>query len=144
MNSGSGSGSYAGGTIVPVTANPPPPGQTFDRWEGDVEGIADVYSERTTCTVSASGATLTALYKIDTGVEALAESRVRIYGEAAHLVVSGASEAVRVEVFTVAGTLVYRQVVTGERKIAVPSGMYVVKATSPSLCVVRKIAVTGR
>jgi len=63
VNSGSGDGVYASGTIVDITANSPPSGQVFDAWIGDTSGIADVNDETTTITMPASDAEITATYQ---------------------------------------------------------------------------------
>ncbi len=57
---GSGSGSYAAGTVVAVTANPPAAGNTFAGWTGGT--VANASAMTTTITMPASGVTLTANY----------------------------------------------------------------------------------
>jgi hypothetical protein len=59
--SGSGSGSYAAGTVVNISANAPPVGQEFDRWVGAVVGNAT--SANTTLTMPSVATTVTATYR---------------------------------------------------------------------------------
>ncbi|GHU07903.1 hypothetical protein FACS189431_3220 [Alphaproteobacteria bacterium] len=63
VSSGSGSGSYAAGTPVPIVADTAPSGQEFDAWTGDTTGIADVNAASTTITTQAAAAAITATYK---------------------------------------------------------------------------------
>ncbi len=64
---GSGDGTYPAGTRVDIFANPPPDGQVFDRWTGDVAALGNgaivALLPRTTITVPATPVTLTATYK---------------------------------------------------------------------------------
>ena len=63
VNSGTGGGSYTAGTSVPISANAPPAGQTFDKWTGDVSGVGNVNDASTTYTMGSTNATVTATYK---------------------------------------------------------------------------------
>jgi hypothetical protein len=63
VNTGSGSGTYAAGTVVPIAAGPAPSGKTFDKWTGDTGGIANVNAASTTITIPAANAVITATYK---------------------------------------------------------------------------------
>ena len=63
VNSGTGGGSYPQGTVVNISANAAPAGQEFDRWTGDVSGIANVNSANTTFTMGNAHATITATYR---------------------------------------------------------------------------------
>jgi len=81
VNSGTGSGSYTAGTVVNISANTAPSGQTFDKWTGDVSGVfylnflgtfdgmfmlsgvVDVSATTTTFTLGTTDATITATYK---------------------------------------------------------------------------------
>ena len=62
VNSGSGSGSYAAGTVVNISANAAPAGQVFDVWTGST-AIANVNSANTTITMPAAATTITATYE---------------------------------------------------------------------------------
>jgi len=57
---GSGSGSYAAGTVVTIKANTPPAGQTFLNWTGAT--VASATSATTTITMPADNKTVTANY----------------------------------------------------------------------------------
>ena len=57
---GSGSGSYAAGTPVTITANTPPSGQSFTSWTGAT--VANPTSSTTTLTMPAANTTVTANY----------------------------------------------------------------------------------
>ena len=61
--SGSGGGNYTAGTSVNITANPPPAGQEFDQWTGDLDGVVDVDDPTTSLTMPAANATLSATYR---------------------------------------------------------------------------------
>jgi hypothetical protein len=63
VNNGTGSGNYAAGTQIPITANAPLAEQIFDKWTGDVSGVADVNAAATTYTMGSTDATITATYK---------------------------------------------------------------------------------
>jgi len=60
---GRGSGSYEAGTVVNIAANCATNTQTFDRWTGDVNKVANVNSANTTITMENSNATVTAICK---------------------------------------------------------------------------------
>ena len=60
---GTGSGSYASGTKVTITANTPATGKAFDKWTGDTSAVADITASSTTLTMPAAAATVTATYK---------------------------------------------------------------------------------
>jgi len=66
VNSGSGDGVYASGTIVDIVANSPPSGQVFDDWIGDTSGINDVNDPTTTLTMPSSDQEVTATYQAAT------------------------------------------------------------------------------
>jgi hypothetical protein len=57
---GTGSGSYAAGTVVTITANTPPAGQTFVKWTG--APVANAASPTTTLTMPSAATTITATY----------------------------------------------------------------------------------
>lgn len=67
LNNGAGGGSYPAGSRVDIFAFPPPPGQVFDRWTGDVAalgaGAIAPLLARTVVTLPATPVTLTATYK---------------------------------------------------------------------------------
>jgi len=57
---GTGSGSYAAGTVVNIAANPPPSGQQFQSWSGAT--VANASASTTTLTMPAANTTVTAGY----------------------------------------------------------------------------------
>lgn len=57
---GTGSGSYAAGTVVTITANPPPAGQSFVNWTGAT--VVSPTSAATVLTMPAANTTVTANY----------------------------------------------------------------------------------
>ncbi len=68
VNNGSGSGSYAAGTVVNITANAAPAGQVFSSWSGGIaSSFGNIYSASTTYTMGSAAATLTATYAPSTG-----------------------------------------------------------------------------
>lgn len=67
VTSGSGGGSYPAGSRIDIIANPPAPGQVFDRWTGDISVLGNGAQlpliPRATITVPNAAANLTATYK---------------------------------------------------------------------------------
>ena len=65
VQNGSGSGNYPAGTVVTITADPPPIGQVFDRWVNVSGGGAfgNINSSTTTFTMPANNATINATYR---------------------------------------------------------------------------------
>ena len=62
VTDGSGSGGYVAGTIVTVTADPPPPGKEFVRWSGDTQILANPSAATTTATMVSRDVTIAATY----------------------------------------------------------------------------------
>jgi len=62
VNSGTGDGSYAVATEVPISADTAPSGQDFAEWIGDTEEIASLTSASTTLTMPYGNAEVTATY----------------------------------------------------------------------------------
>ncbi|MFQ5652008.1 MAG: choice-of-anchor D domain-containing protein, partial [bacterium] len=67
VENGTGGGSYASGTVVSLSADPPPANHTFDQWTGAVATIADVNSPNTTLVMPAANITVTATYRVQGG-----------------------------------------------------------------------------
>ena len=61
---GSGSGTYAAGTVVTITANAPPAGQSFLKWTGAT--VSNPNTPTTTLTMPAANTTVTAKYSSQT------------------------------------------------------------------------------
>ncbi|MEI8339903.1 MAG: GDSL-type esterase/lipase family protein [Verrucomicrobiota bacterium] len=64
MNNGSGSGNYATGSMVTVTANTPASGYQFAGWTGATGALADPSSATTTLTMPSSPTSITATYSL--------------------------------------------------------------------------------
>jgi fibronectin type 3 domain-containing protein/lysophospholipase L1-like esterase len=62
VTSGTGGGSYAAGTVVPISANAAPSGNHFSGWTGTTGALANASFASTTLTVPASAASVTANY----------------------------------------------------------------------------------
>jgi hypothetical protein len=77
VNSGSGSGSYASGKVVTITANAAPSGQVFNTWviNAGSPAIANVNAASTTLTMPSSAVTVTATYKPTTPTALLTMSK---------------------------------------------------------------------
>ncbi|KMQ51072.1 polysaccharide deacetylase [Chitinispirillum alkaliphilum] len=63
VTNGTGSGEFATGRKITITAGAPPEGHRFKAWTGDVDGIEDVTSPTTTITIGSSNVTVTATYE---------------------------------------------------------------------------------
>jgi hypothetical protein len=63
VNSGSGDGSYAMDSVVPISADTAPVGKAFKEWTGDVAAVADVNAADTSVTMPAGNVTVVATYK---------------------------------------------------------------------------------
>jgi hypothetical protein len=66
VHAGSGDGTYAAGSVVPIEADSASPGQVFVQWIGNVAGVADAHASATTLTMSNQGVTVTALFSSNT------------------------------------------------------------------------------
>jgi uncharacterized repeat protein (TIGR02543 family) len=62
VNGGSGGGSFTNGALLVISAAAPPAWNRFDRWTGDTNGVADVYSASTTLSMPGTEASVTATY----------------------------------------------------------------------------------
>ncbi len=67
VTNGSGDGIYTAGTAVNISAGPPPGGQVFDQWTGDLAGVVNVNAADTSLTMSAANTTVMATYKVASG-----------------------------------------------------------------------------
>jgi lysophospholipase L1-like esterase len=71
VTNGTGSGSYAAGTVLTVTANAPPTGDNFTGWTGGTGALANASFSTTTLTVPAAPVTITANFAATTSTNAL-------------------------------------------------------------------------
>jgi len=62
VNSGSGSGTYGTGAVVPIQADPPETGYEFSEWIGDTTYVASTTSASTTVTMPDANVEVTATY----------------------------------------------------------------------------------
>ena len=62
VDSGSGTGSYVGGSNVAITAYGAPEGKVFDQWTGDTAAIEDIYAASTIVAIPDSDIQVTATY----------------------------------------------------------------------------------
>jgi len=62
VNSGTGDGSYASGSVIDIEADSASSGTTFDQWTGDTSTLVDASDPTTTITMPASAAEVTASY----------------------------------------------------------------------------------
>jgi hypothetical protein len=132
VQNGTGGGNYESGTQVTVTANAPPNGEVFDKWEIVSGGgsFADANSASTKYTMPPNAATIRAKYKTDIpdGVEEVANEKLLIRGVGKVLYIDS-SHSGTVHVYSVSGICVQViQYSAGENTITVniPSGMYIV------------------
>jgi len=65
VKKGSGSGDYAGGTVVPIDADNPSKYGVFHKWIGDTETIEDVNAAQTTLTMPEKDVIIKAIYKVN-------------------------------------------------------------------------------
>jgi len=63
---GSGSGEYNAGSTISISANTAPSSQVFDRWIGEISGVANINLASTTVTLSNSNLSITATFKDQT------------------------------------------------------------------------------
>ncbi len=63
VENGTGDGNYTEGSVKPISADAAPTGKVFDKWTGDVGGVADVNASPTTITIGTAAVTVTATYK---------------------------------------------------------------------------------
>lgn len=80
VNSGSGSGNYAAGTVVNVAANTPAGGYQFSAWTGSVSAVANPAAASTTLTMPSSAAAITASYTLVTTAPAAPTNLAAIAG----------------------------------------------------------------
>jgi hypothetical protein len=62
VHAGSGGGSYASGSVVPIQSDPASPGQVFVQWIGNLAEVANAQAAATTLTMPEHDVTVTALY----------------------------------------------------------------------------------
>ena len=68
VSSGSGSGNFAEGRVVSISADVPIAGYVFDKWTGDIANVANVNSANTFVYMPSKDISLTAYYVESTGI----------------------------------------------------------------------------
>jgi Endonuclease/Exonuclease/phosphatase family/Divergent InlB B-repeat domain len=74
VHGGGGDGEYPAGTLVTVTADPPPSGQRFAGWTGDTSILANPFLATTSATIPTVDVSLTATYTAANADPATAEA----------------------------------------------------------------------
>jgi len=138
VNSGAGSGNYTEGTPVPVTANAAPTGKTFDKWTGDVKGLADATKETSIFTMGRADATITATYKDSekTAIESVETSSVTLCSQDGDLIVKSDSQIQNVNVYNLSGQLL-KTVAPGSNYTSIPL------SCGPSVLIVKVVMSDG-
>lgn len=67
VTSGTGSGTYAQGVTVSISANTPPQSKVFDKWTGDITYLSNIYASSFTLVMPNTSISITATYKDNTG-----------------------------------------------------------------------------
>jgi hypothetical protein len=106
VNNGSGSGDYETGDVVSVTGNRPASGEVFDKWTGDVSGVADINERSTSFTMGTANAEITATYTTPNAIESVEENRIRIYEGLSGLVVESNAPVRSVTVYNALGATI--------------------------------------
>jgi hypothetical protein len=135
VNNGSGGGNYEAGASVSITANTAPSGQTFDKWTGDVSGVANVNGASTTYTMGSTNAMVTATYKDDIpdGMENISTEPFVVRGAEKALYIKSPNEGGTVQIYSTIGILVKETFYSvGENLItlSVTKGVYFIRVPS--------------
>lgn len=64
ITNGTGDGVYENTEVVSISADAPAPGYMFDKWTGDIGGVANINAATTTNTMSPANATIVATYAV--------------------------------------------------------------------------------
>jgi hypothetical protein len=129
VNYGAGTGNYETGTVVAITGNRPSGGQVFDKWTGDVSGVANIHERSTSFTMGTTDATLTATYTIPNAIEGVEDNRIKIQEESSALVIESGISIQSVSVYNPVGAII-RTVLPNATATQIPGlgkGIYIVK-----------------
>ena len=69
VNSGTGSGSYPGGQVVSISAEPAPATRIFDKWTGQTGRVANINNPNTSITMPESSVVIKAVYKAEPAIK---------------------------------------------------------------------------
>ena len=131
VNNGTGSGDFAEGATVTITANAAPAGQRFKNWTSTpAVTFADANKASTTFTMPASAVTVTANYEVATSVSDLQPpDPLRAWTRNGLLHIEGVAPGELLSIFTASGALVYHSVATTpEADIALQEqGLYIIR-----------------
>ena len=99
VNGGSGTGSYAAQTVIPLTAAEPEKGMEFSHWDNDAGAVANANNSSTSFTMPATNAVVTACYQqvnyrltVTNGTEASSFSGTYHYNDVIELVADEPAE----------------------------------------------------
>lgn len=81
VENGSGDGDFIEGAVKTISADAAPSGKEFDKWIGDVDGVADVNSAITTITIGTANVTVTATYKDENTSGVILDDYANAYGD---------------------------------------------------------------
>jgi hypothetical protein len=126
---GSGTGDYETGTVVPITGNRPSSGQIFDKWTGDVSGVANIHERSTSFTMGTTDATITATYTTPNAIEGVEDNRIEIYERFSALVIESGVTIQSVSVYNPVGVII-RTVSPNHTTAQIPrlgKGIFIVK-----------------
>lgn len=108
VNNGTGSGSYAAGAQVTVSANAAPGGYQFSSWTGATSALANASSATTTLTMPAAATSITANYATTvTGSFLLGNGTYKLVSQSSSLAMAGGTtngSAVTQQTYTAAAT----------------------------------------
>jgi head-tail adaptor len=127
---GTGSGNYTAGTEVAIVANTPASGKLFDKWTSNSGSFADATSASTTFTMPAGAATVTATYMNDIpdGTEEVSNSGLSVWSAEKSLYIKSVKDGTAY-IYTISGRLAKAAPYhAGENTIALPAGIYLVRA----------------
>jgi hypothetical protein len=142
---GSGSGIYAPQAVVSVKANTPPAGKVFDKWIGDVTGLANIYDSVTTLSMSFVETRITVTYKTASGINEYNNHEFTIFpnpvSDELNVLFNTPFFGTICIIDLTGNTLLTNAAASDHVKINVwelPSGLYMVSAKNDKTCMVRK------
>lgn len=158
VNSGSGDGSYEEGVSIPIVADDAPSGNVFDKWTGDVAGVANINAASTTLTMPAAHTTITATYKPATGLNITEnhETGIAVYPQPANAYVVfklnslSRVEGARIRILNAAGVEVFTDKLNPNQELYIletarlqygKAGIYLYQIITPATIISGKMIV---